>query len=66
MGFLQLAEHPGGVQDVLVAQLGGFHQVLWGVWALGVPYFLVPGLEVGMAPILAQHVQVRSMSVTFS
>ena len=55
--LLQLIVYPGGVEDILITQFRRFHQVVWGVWALGVAYFLVPGLEAGMAPILAQHVQ---------
>ena len=54
----QAVEHPGGVEDVLEAQLRGLLQGADGVGALGVAHFLVPDVEVGMGPFLAQDVQV--------
>ena len=54
--FLQLVEHPGGVEGVSEAQLRGLLQRLGNVRALGVAYFLVPGIQVGMGPFLAQDV----------
>ena len=31
---------------------------MWGVWALGVAHFLVPGFYVGMGAVFAQDVEV--------
>ena len=53
-----MVEDPGGLEDVLVAELRGLHHAVWGVWALGVADFLVPGLEVGVTSLVADDVQV--------
>ena len=47
-----------GVQDVLVAELRGLHHAVWGVWALGVAHFLVPGFDVGVGAVFAEDVEV--------
>ena len=57
-GGHELVEDPGGVQEVLIAQLRGLHQAVWCVWALGVAHFLVPGFEVGVGAFFAEDVEV--------
>ena len=58
VGILRVFEYPGRVEDVLEAQLLGFFPGAGRVVAAGVPYFLVLGVEVGMAPLPVQDVQV--------